>query len=174
MEADAYFGLASHAPVVNGSTCTGQNFHINGILESTNDMDAFALDLPKPVQKSCTISSINPDSQHFYLQEPQNFIYSFGTQIDGAHRALVWFSLYNPAQDHSYICYHESLDLNKDLAIYNPEIWFKCLVDIKPGQPPVDEPRNYVRNAVVNYEVISNTISYNFSWSCADQDPDHP
>lgn len=168
-------------PLVNGSTCSSINsFAVTGNLSSQNKMEPYALQLPRPVQRSCTTASVI--LQHEIIR---NYTYdligveysAYDTLNDSNSNYEVLaglnFILEMSGLDVQLGCYGWDPRLNRQTKDYDPDYWFSCesYRDVDPGGEGGIE-HDDLQSGLVNFDAINYILNFNITWACSDISPD--
>jgi hypothetical protein len=164
-------------PIINGSVCSSEFISIRANETTRNGMAPYALQLPKPVNQSCTVDSLDPSKQQFLLYKVWQFEYTYYVSYrdgKGDIAARIEFLVYNIGQDVMLRCDGWDGRLNRNQTLYDPNFWFDCAEEMSIWQTELDVNHHDTRYARANYDAVSNTLSLNMSWFCDDKNPDRP
>jgi hypothetical protein len=166
--------------LINGSTCSAANsFSAIGNLSSQNKMEPYALQLPRPTQRSCTTSSVIMQHEivRNYTCDLNAFEYNAYDTLNNSN------SNYEVIGQLNFILMMQGLDvqvqargwdprLNRQTKNYDPNYWLSCeqYRDVDYGSEGGIQ-HDDLQFGLVNFDAINYILNFNITWACSDISP---
>lgn len=166
--------------LINGSTCSAMSsFTAIGNLSSQYKMDPFALQLPRPAQRSCTGASVlwQHEIVRNYTYDLNAFEYSAYNTLNNSN------SNYEVIGELNFILMMQGLDvqmqargwdprLNRQTKNYDPNFWLSCeqFKNVDYGSEGGIQ-HDDLQSGLVNYDAINYVLNFNITWACSDLNP---
>ena len=143
-------------------------------------MDPYALQLPRPVERSCTRSSVLLQNEvtRNYSYELLQFDYSAYDSLsnqDGEVYGGLNFLALVQGLDVQLSCEGWNSRLNRNTSLYDPDYWFQCGIwrDVDHGSEGGLQ-HDDLQTGLANFDAINYVLRLNITWACKDVDPNHP
>jgi len=150
-----------------------------GNLSSQNKMEPYALQLPRPVERSCTTASVILQHEIIrnYTYDLNHFEYSAFDTLNNSnsnYEVLAELKLLLMVQglDVQMICSGWDPRLNRQTSNYDPNYWWNC-----EQYRPVDHAsegglqHDDLTSGLVNFDAVNYVLNFNITWACSDISP---